>query len=294
MKVGFIGLGRMGAGMAANLLTAGHQLTVCNRTPEKAKPLVAQGARLGAVAREASQGDAVVTMLANDDAVETVVFGSGGIVENLPPGALHISSSTISIALAERLTAVHAAAGQRFVSAPVFGRPDVAAAGMLFVVAAGARDAMETATPLLDAIGQKTFVISQTPKAANLVKLSGNFLIASVIEALGEAVALVEKGGVEPHQYIEILTSSLFDAPVYKTYGMLLADRKFEPAGFTAPLGAKDIRLMLAAADDLRVALPIAGLLRDRFLTVLANGGDALDWSAIGALAIKDAGLAAS
>jgi 3-hydroxyisobutyrate dehydrogenase-like beta-hydroxyacid dehydrogenase len=294
MKVGFIGLGGMGAGMAANLLKAGHQLTVCNRTPEKAKPLVAQGARLGAVAREASQGDAVVTMLANDDAVETVVFGSGGIVENLPPGALHISSSTISIALAERLTAVHAAAGQRFVSAPVFGRPDVAAAGMLFVVAAGARDAMETATPLLDAIGQKTFVISQTPKAANLVKLSGNFLIASVIEALGEAVALVEKGGVEPHQYIEILTSSLFDAPVYKTYGMLLADRKFEPAGFAAPLGAKDIRLVLAAADDLRVALPIAGLLRDRFLTVLANGGDALDWSAIGALAIKDAGLAAS
>jgi 3-hydroxyisobutyrate dehydrogenase-like beta-hydroxyacid dehydrogenase len=294
MKVGFIGLGGMGAGMAANLLKAGHQLTVCNRTPEKAKPLVAQGARLGAVAREACQGDAVVTMLANDDAVETVVFGSGGIVENLPPGALHISSSTISIALAERLTAVHAAAGQRFVSAPVFGRPDVAAAGMLFVVAAGARDAMETATPLLDAIGQKTFVISQTPKAANLVKLSGNFLIASVIEALGEAVALVEKGGVEPHQYIEILTSSLFDAPVYKTYGMLLADRKFEPAGFAAPLGAKDIRLVLAAADDLRVALPIAGLLRDRFLTVLANGGDALDWSAIGALAIKDAGLAAS
>jgi 3-hydroxyisobutyrate dehydrogenase-like beta-hydroxyacid dehydrogenase len=294
MKVGFIGLGGMGAGMAANLLKAGHQLTVCNRTPEKAKPLVAQGARLGAVAREACQGDAVVTMLANDDAVETVVFGSGGIVENLPPGALHISSSTISIALAERLTAVHAAAGQRFVSAPVFGRPDVAAAGMLFVVAAGARDAMETATPLLDAIGQKTFVISQTPKAANLVKLSGNFLIASVIEALGEAVALVEKGGVEPHQYIEILTSSLFDAPVYKTYGMLLADRKFEPAGFAAPLGAKDIRLVLAAADDLRVALPIAGLLRDRLLTVLANGGDALDWSAIGALAIKDAGLAAS
>jgi 3-hydroxyisobutyrate dehydrogenase-like beta-hydroxyacid dehydrogenase len=294
MKVGFIGLGHMGAAMAANLLSAGHQLTVCNRTPEKAKPLVAQGARLATAAPEACQGDAVVTMLANDDAVEAVVFGSAGIVENLPPGALHISSSTISIALAERLTAAHAAAAQRFVSAPVFGRPEVAAAGMLFVVAAGARDAMETATPLLDAIGQKTFVISETPKAANLVKLSGNFLIASVIEALGEAVALVEKGGVEPHQYIEILTSSLFDAPVYKTYGMLLVDRKFEPAGFAAPLGAKDIRLVLAAADELRVALPIAGLLRDRFLTVLANGGDALDWSAIGALAFKDAGLAAS
>jgi 3-hydroxyisobutyrate dehydrogenase-like beta-hydroxyacid dehydrogenase len=294
MKVGFIGLGHMGAAMAANLLSAGHQLTVCNRTPEKAKPLVAQGARLATAAPEACQGDAVVTMLANDDAVEAVVFGSAGIVENLPPGALHISSSTISIALAERLTAAHAAAGQRFVSAPVFGRPEVAAAGMLSVVAAGARDAMETAIPLLDAIGQKTFVISETPKAANLVKLSGNFLIASVIEALGEAVALVEKGGVEPHQYIEILTSSLFDAPVYKTYGMLLVDRKFEPAGFAAPLGAKDIRLVLAAADELRVALPIAGLLRDRFLTVLANGGDALDWSAIGALAFKDAGLAAS
>ena len=172
----------------------------------------------------------------------------------------------------------------------MFGRPDVAAAGQLFVVAAGAPDAVEAAAPLFDAIGQKTFIISETPKAANLVKLSGNFLIASVIEAVGEAMALIGKAGVDRRQYLDILTSTLFDAPVYKTYGGLIADGKFEPAGFAAPLGHKDIRLTLAAAEDLRVPMPLASLLRDRFLTLLAHGGDKLDWSAIGQLAAQDAG----
>jgi 3-hydroxyisobutyrate dehydrogenase-like beta-hydroxyacid dehydrogenase len=294
MEVGFIGLGQMGAAIAANLLQAGHRLTVYNRTPGKDKELIAKGARAAAEVAEACRGEVVMTMLADDKAVEGVVHGERGIIASLPKGAIHVSSSTISTALSERLTAAHAEAGQRFVAAPVFGRPDAAAAAKLFVVAAGATDAVEHAMPLFEAIGQKTFVVSQTPKAANLVKLSGNFLIASVIESLGEAMALVAKGGVDKRQYLDILTTTLFGAPVYKTYGALIAEGKFEPAGFAVPLGQKDIRLVLAAAEELSVPLPLASLLRDRFLTLLAQGGEALDWSAIGGLAAKDAGIASS
>ena len=289
MNVGFIGLGRMGSGMAVNLLKAGHGVTVYNRTPGKAEALVAQGARGAASIFEACQGHAVITMLANDDAVESVVLGDGGVLASLLAGAIHVSSSTISVALSEKLEKAHAKAGQRYIAAPVFGRPDVAAAGQLFVVAAGEKAAVETAAPLLDAMGQKTFVVSSSAKAANLVKLSGNFLIASVIESLGEAIALVGKGGVDRRLYLEVLTSTLFSSPVYKTYGTLIVEGKFEPAGFAAPLGHKDIGLVLAAAEELRVPLPLASLLRDRFLTLLAHGGGTLDWSAIGRLAAEDA-----
>jgi 3-hydroxyisobutyrate dehydrogenase-like beta-hydroxyacid dehydrogenase len=289
MKVGFIGLGHMGAGMAANLLRTGHDVTVYNRTRTKIEALVAQGAKAAASVSDACSGDAVITMLANDDAVESVVFSDRGIIGSLPAAAIHVSSSTISVALSGRLEAAHAKAGQRFVAAPVFGRPDVAAAGQLFVVAAGAPDAIKAAAALFDSIGKGTFVVSGTPKAANLVKLSGNFLLASVIESLGEAMALLGKAGIDRRQYLDILTSTLFNVPVYKTYGGLIADGQFEPAGFAAPLGYKDIRLTLAAAEDLRVPLPLASLLRDRFLTLLAHGGDKLDWSAIGRLAAKDA-----
>jgi len=294
MKVGFIGLGHMGAGMAANLLKAGHDVTVYNRTRSKVETLVAQGARAAASVSNACRGDAVLTMLADDGAVESVVFSRSGIIDSLPAGAIHISSSTISVALSERLEAAHAKAGQLFVAAPVIGRPDAAAAGQLFVVAAGAPDAVKAAASLFDAIGQKTFVVSETPKAGNLVKLSCNFLIASVIESVGEAMALIGKAGIDRRQYLDILTSTLFDASVYKTYGGLIAEGKFEPAGFAAPLGQKDIRLTLAAAEDLRVPMPLASLLRDRFLTLLAHGGDKLDWSAIGRIAATDAGEAAS
>lgn len=294
MNVGFIGLGHMGAGMAANLLKAGHDLTVYNRTPAKAEALLAQGAKLAASIAGACRGDAVMTMLANDEAAENVVLGRDGVVANLPAGALHVSSSTISVALSARLTEEHAKKGQQFVSAPVFGRPELAAAGRLFVVAAGKPAAVDVAAPLLDAIGQRTFVVSETPKAANLMKLSGNFLSAAVIESLGEALALVAKGGIDERRYLEFLTSTLFDAPIYKTYGDLIAARRFEPAGFAAPLGQKDIRLVLAAADDLRVPMPLAGLLRDRFLTLLAHGGEKLDWSAIGGLPAADAGMSAT
>jgi 3-hydroxyisobutyrate dehydrogenase-like beta-hydroxyacid dehydrogenase len=291
MNVGFIGLGQMGSGMAANLQRAGHTLTVYNRTRAKAASLVAEGATAAASVSLASKGTAVITMLADDHAVENAALGEDGIVDSLPSGGLHMSCSTISVALSEKLTDAHAKAGQHFVAAPVFGRPEAAAAAKLFVVAAGDSAALELAKPLLDAIGQKTFIVSDTPKLANLVKLSGNFLIASVIEALGEAMALVGKGGVDQHQYLEILTSTLFNAPVYKTYGGLIAGGQFEPAGFAAPLGQKDIRLALAAAETLQVPMPLASLLRDRFLTLLAHGGEKLDWSAIGQLAAKDAGL---
>lgn len=290
MRTGFIGLGQMGAAMAANLVRRGHDTTVYNRSAGKAGPLVALGATEAAALADACRGDAVITMLADDQATESVVLGPGGVVAALPPGALHVSCSTIGVALSRRIAEAHAAAGQSYVAAPVFGRPDAAAAARLFIVAAGAADAVAASQPLLDAMGQRSFVMSEQPEAANLVKLSGNFLIAAVIEALGEAVALVGKGGIDAHAYVDLLTSTLFNAPVYRTYGGLIADRHFQPAGFAAPLGLKDIRLTLAAAEDLRVPLPLASLLRDRLLALLAQGGEALDWSAIAGLAARDAG----
>lgn len=290
MKIGVIGLGQMGSGLASSLLRAGHDVTVYNRTASKADELLKKGAAAASRISDACNGDVVMTMLANDAAVESVVYGADGLLASLPKGRIHLSSSTISVALSERLTADHAKAGQRFVAAPVFGRPDVAAAGDLSVVVGGDHDAVQAAASVFDAIGKKTFVISDKPKTANLVKLSGNFLIASVIESLGEAVALVAKDGVDRQSYVDMLTSTLFDAPVYKTYGKLIVEGQFEPAGFAAPLGYKDIRLVLAAADVLRVPMPVASLLRDRFLTLLAHGGDKLDWSAVGALASRDSG----
>ena len=288
MKIGFLGLGQMGQGMAANLIKAGHEVTVYNRTRDKA---VGLDAPIAATPGQAASGREVVfTMLANDAALEAVVHGPDGILAHLPEGAIHVSASTISVATADALTAAHQQAGQKFVSAPVFGRPDAAAAAKLFIAAAGTQADLARLQPLFEAIGQRVFVLSTTPSRANLVKLSGNFLIAAVIESLGEALALVAKGGVDEKAYLDLLTSTLFNAPVYKTYGQLLVDRKFEPAGFAAPLGQKDIRLVLAAAETLNVPLPIASLLRDRFLTLLAQGGEKLDWSAIGSLAAKDSG----
>jgi 3-hydroxyisobutyrate dehydrogenase-like beta-hydroxyacid dehydrogenase len=289
MKVGLIGLGQMGSGIAQNILKAGHELTVYNRTRTKAEALAAQGAKVAGSIADACRGDAVMTMLADDAAVEGVVY-AGGVLDTLPKGAIHISSSTISVALSARMAVDHAKRGQRYVAAPVFGRPEAAAAAKLFVIAGGAPDAVKAVMPIFEAISQKTFAASDKPSDANVVKLSGNFLIAAVIESLGEAMALVGKAGVDKHLYLDILTSTLFGAPIYKTYGNLIADAKFEPAGFAAPLGLKDIRLALAAGEELRVPLPLASLLRDRYLTLLANGGDNLDWSAIGGLAAKDAG----
>lgn len=292
MKVGFIGLGHMGSGMAANVLAAGHELTVYNRTPARMQPLVQKGAKGADRVPDVCRGEVVITMLADDEALESVAFGRDGVIGNLAGGALHLCMCTISVGLSEKLAEAHADAGQRFVAAPVFGRPDSAAAAKLFIVAAGEKTAVDDCTPLFDAMGQKTFTMGSEPRIANLVKLSGNFLIASVIEALGEAMALVGKAGVDLQKYLDLLTSTLFSAPVYKTYGGLISERKFEPAGFAVPLGHKDIRLTLAAAETLRVPMPLASLLRDRFLTLLARGGDKLDWSALAALSAKDSGQA--
>jgi 3-hydroxyisobutyrate dehydrogenase-like beta-hydroxyacid dehydrogenase len=289
VKIGFIGLGRMGSAMATNLVRAGYDVTVFNRSAEKRRALVQLGGREAATIADASEGEVVITMLSDDSAVDAAVLAKGGIVESLPKGAIHVSMSTISVALAQDLAQAHARAGQRFVSAPVFGRPDAAAAAKLYIVAAGDPATIEACQPLFEVMGQKTYSIATEPQAANLVKLSGNFLIASVMEALGEAIALVGKGGIDRKAYVELLTSSIFPAPIYRTYGDLIASRRFQPAGFLAPLGYKDIRLALAAADSMRVPMPLASLLRDRFLRVLAHGGDGLDWSAIGGLASQDA-----
>jgi 3-hydroxyisobutyrate dehydrogenase-like beta-hydroxyacid dehydrogenase len=229
-------------------------------------------------------------MLANDEAVRSVVFEDGGLLASLARGALHISMSTIGVGLSGQLAAAHAAAAQRFVAAPVFGRPEAAAEAQLFIVAAGARAAVDDCAPLFDAIGQRLFYLGAEPSAANLVKLSGNFLIACVIESLGEAMALIGKAGIDERVYLDLLTATLFNVPLYKIYGGLIVDQKFEPAGFAAPLGLKDIRLALAAAEELRVPMPLASLLRDRFLALLARGGEALDWSAIARLSAADAG----
>jgi 3-hydroxyisobutyrate dehydrogenase-like beta-hydroxyacid dehydrogenase len=280
----------MGVGMAGNLLKAGHEVTVYNRSPEKAGALVAQGAGLAGAVREACRGDAVITMLADDQAVESIVLGREGVMAGLGRGAVHVSSSTISVALSRRLNGEHSKQGQRYVAAPVFGRPNAAAAAELAIVAAGAQDAVEAVRPLLSVLGRKLFVLGEAPEAANLVKLSGNFLIASVIESLGEAFALITKGGIDRQHYLEIL-ASLFNAPAYNIYGALIASGRFEPAGFAAPLGQKDIRLLLTAAESLGVPMPTASLLRDRFLRLIAEGGERLDWSAIGGLAAKDAGV---
>jgi 3-hydroxyisobutyrate dehydrogenase-like beta-hydroxyacid dehydrogenase len=290
-KIGFIGLGRMGAGMAARLLRAGCEVTVYNRTPGKAQALVEAGAHAAQREADACRGDAVITMLADDGAVEEMVFGESGVLQSLGKGAAHISMSTISMALSERLTAAHTQAGQHFIAAPVFGRPDAAAAGKLFILAAGPPALVHACTPLFEAMGQRTLRVGEEPKTANLVKLSGNFLIASVLEALGEAMALISKAGIDRHRYLQILTSTLFTGPLFTNYGELIAGQRFEPAGFAAPLGEKDIRLALAAAETLRVPMPLASLVHDRFLALIERGGAGLDWSALGLLAARDAGL---
>ncbi len=293
MKIGFIGLGHMGAAMAANLLRAGHDVTVFNRSPGRSSSLVALGAHEATSIAAACNAEAVITMLADDNAASDIALGDGGLIARLPKGAIHVSMSTISVALSKRLAQAHAQAGQRNVAAPVFGRPDMAAAAKLYIVTAGDPATIDVCQPLFRAMGQKSFHIGAEPWAAILVKLSGNFLMASAIEALGEAVALIGKAGIDRRAYVELLTSSIFNVPAYRTYGGLIAEGKFEPAGFAAPLGYKDIRLALAAAESLGVPMPLGGLLHDRFVRLIAQGGDHLDWSAVGGLAAQDAGAEA-
>ncbi len=292
MDVGLIGLGRMGAGIAKSLLRGGHRVTVHNRTRERAEALRKDGAAVADSVADACHGDAVLTMLADDAAVESVVFSDNGVLKSLAHGGVHISLSTISVALSDRLEAEHIRAGQDFIAAPVFGRPEAAEAGKLAIVAAGPSTTVERCKPLWEAIGQKVLVIGEQPSKANVVKLTGNFLIATVLESLGEALAFARKSGVDAVALLDFLTSTLFNAPVYKTYGGLIVEGKHDQVGFALPLGLKDVRLVLEAADAQRVPMPIASVLHDRFLTALARGHERSDWSVVGQVAAEDAGLA--
>ena len=292
MKIAFLGLGNMGSHMAGHLHHAGHDVTVWNRTLSKADGLRAQGAKVGKSTGETvKDAEAVITMLADDHAVESAVLHSGGVLDHLPRGAVHISMSTISVALSQKLAEEHGKRGQQYIAAPVFGRPEAAEAGKLFVVAAGDKSAVERCKPLLEVLGQRVFVIGDKPEMANVVKLSGNFLIASVIESLGEAIALTRKYGIDPHAYVEFLTNSLFAAPVYKTYGGIIAEEKYQPAGFKLRLGLKDVRLALAAAEAVDAPLPFASVVRDHMLTAIGHGMEDMDWSSTAQLAAENAGL---
>ena len=277
MKVGFIGLGHMGSRMAASLLRAGHEVAVYNRSAVKRRPLLEMGAREAATVADACAAAVVITMLSGDEA--------------LRQGGTPVSMSTVSVELTRELAQAHAQARQGFIAAPVFGRPEAAAAAKLFIVAAGAAETLNACQPLFDAMGQRTFPFGTEPARASLIKLAGNFMIAATIETLGEALAFVGKAGIDSGSFVELLTATLFPAPVYRTYGALLAERKFQPAGFAVPLGHKDVRLLLEAAQSLHVPMPIANLLGDRFHRLIAQGEEQLDWSAIGELAAEDAGL---
>ena len=291
MEVGMIGLGRMGAGIAKSLLRAGHRLTVYNRTRARAEALRAEGAIVAGSVAEACRGEAVLTMVADDAALETVVFGEVGILASLRRNGIHVSLSTISVALSDRLAAKHAKAGQEYLAAPVFGRPEAAEAAKLSVVAAGPAAVVQRCKPLFETMGPRLFVVGERPSMANVVKLSGNFLIATVLESLAEALAFARKSGVDPGALLEFLTTTMFTAPLYKTYGELIVQGKHEPAGFALPLGLKDVRLVLQAAEAASVPMPIASVLRDRFVTAMARGNQDKDWSVIGRVAAQDAGL---
>ena len=292
MKVGFIGLGHMGAPMARNLVKAGHELKVYNRTRQKADEFATDGATVADTPAAAATGvEVVITMLADDQALREVAHGANGMFDALAPETVHMSMSTISVALSRAAAATHAKNNRRYVAAPVFGRPEAAAAAKLFVVAAGAKENLQRCRPLFDAMGQKTFVVGEEAHAANVIKLTGNFLITTVIESLAESFALAEKSGVERSVLLDVLTNTLFNAPIYKNYGGMIAAGKYEPVGFRMPLGFKDNRLIMSHAEECSVPMPMASLVHDRFLAAMAQGLGESDWSAMALIALRNAGV---
>lgn len=287
--IAFLGLGQMGAPMARRLVDAGFTVRAWNRTPSRLAQLP------GAVgvptpADACATAEIAITMLSDDRAVEAAVFGPDGLAQALAPGAVHLGMSTVSVALCRRLADEHAALGQRFVAAPVFGRPDAAAAGALFLVPGGHPDDLSRCAPVFAALGQGTFPMPSAPHAC-LAKLLGNFLIATTIETLGEAMTLGEKAGLSPELLLEMLVGTIFGSPVVKRYGAMLAAGEYEPAGFPLPLGLKDLNLVLAAAEEAQVPMPAAGLVRDHVLAALAQGRAPYDWAGLVSVIREQAGL---
>jgi len=294
MKVGFIGLGSMGAPMARNILSAGHEVAVYNRTRSRAQILSEAGARVVEEPSEAAAGvDVLITMLADDIAVESLLLGEIWALGALPRGSVHASMSTISAALSRRLADAHASAGHGYVAAPVFGRPEAAEAGKLWIVAAGAGEDIERCRPVFEAVSQGVLEVGDDVAAANIVKLAGNFLLASAIEAMGEAVALVRKHGIDPGRFLEIVNDHVIRSPVYGGYGGMIADGHYEPAGFKLEHGLKDTRLALEVADEVSVPMPLASLIRDHYVSAVARGWSEIDWAGLGRVCAADAGLGA-
>jgi 3-hydroxyisobutyrate dehydrogenase-like beta-hydroxyacid dehydrogenase len=290
--IGFIGLGNMGARMARNLLEAGFKVTVYNRTRERAAALAASGATIADSPRDAVvPGGIVVTMLANDQALESVALGADGFVDALGKDGLHISMSTVSPETSRKLAQEHARRGSLFLASTVFGRPDVAAAGKLWICQSGPAAAKQRARPVLEVLGQSIHDFGEEPGAANVVKLSGNFLILSAIEALSEALALAQKNGIDRAALAGLFGQTMFACPVYQTYGRILAERAFEPAGFALKLGMKDMRLVRDTAEAALVPMPVADLVHAKLLSALAKGRGEMDWTAIELSTAEDAGI---
>jgi 3-hydroxyisobutyrate dehydrogenase-like beta-hydroxyacid dehydrogenase len=289
MRIAFVGLGRMGSPMARNLIRAGHHLTVFNRTWQKAEALKKDGARVAGSPEEAlAEAEVLVTMLADDRAVRETVLSA---IDALPKGAIHMSASTISLECSEDLEREHAARGQRYLAAAVLGRPEAAEQRKLWVVAAGPGEVVERCRPLMEAIGQGISIVGAEPWKANLTKIAVNFMLASMLESLGEAFALIEKYGLDAREFLKVLNGGIFHSPVFENYGNKIAGREYQPGGFSLALGLKDTELALAAGRANQVPLPAASLLRDHYLEALAQGDGGLDWSAVAEIARLHAGL---
>ncbi len=292
MKVGFVGLGRMGQAMARRVLDGGHDLLVFNRTVQKASELAAAGTRVAPSVADACRGrEVVISMLADDPALETVGLGAGGLRDALPAGAIHLAMGTHGVGAIRTLAEAHADAGQVLVAAPVLGRPDAAAAGQLGIVAAGPAEAVRRCEPLFQCIGRRVFPAGEKPEGATAIKLANNFLIGCAIEAMGEAYSLVRKYGVVPQVLYDVLTEGLFSATAYKVYGKIIAEQAYDNVGFTTSLALKDANLVMAAAEAARVPMPSAGTLRDRLLGAMAHGDGERDWAVIAREQARASGL---
>jgi 3-hydroxyisobutyrate dehydrogenase-like beta-hydroxyacid dehydrogenase len=289
MDIGFIGLGEMGSAIATNLLKAGHNVRVWNRSPQGGAKLAALGATVVDTPALAFARDAVFSMLADDTALRAVLVDSG-LLAQAPANTIHINMATISVALAEELATLHASHGIAYIAAPVLGRPDVAAAAKLNIVAGGDPAVIDRIQPLFDAIGQKTWRAGPRPQDANLLKVAVNFMLASAIETTGEAAALVSGHGLDPQVLIDLVSNTIFPGPVYAGYGKMIAARHYEPALFKARLGLKDVRLALAAGDAVNTPLPVASVVRDNLIDVVAHGDGDKDFAALGEVALRRAG----